>query len=91
MNDDLIRAQAMLDADKPKEAVKILNRLIDTGDPDAEALFTRGKALWRMGIRDAATNDYAAAAELDPDGPAARALENARDIADFFNPDIYNP
>ncbi|MDE6825416.1 MAG: hypothetical protein K2J18_01485 [Paramuribaculum sp.] len=49
MNDDLIRAQAMLDADKPKEAVKILNRLIDTGEPDAEALFTRGKALWRMG------------------------------------------
>ena len=91
MNDELSKAQAMLDADRPKEAVKILTRMIEAGNADAATLFLRGKALWRMGIRDAATSDYAAAAQLDPDGPAARALENARDIADFFNPDIYNP
>lgn len=91
MNKDLTEARALLDADRPREAVKILTGMIDGGQADAATLFLRGKALWRLGIRDAATNDYAAAAELDPGGPAARALENARDIADFFNPDIYNP
>ena len=33
----------------------------------------------------------ACASELDPSSPAAKALEQARDIAGFFNPDLYNP
>ncbi len=35
--------------------------------------------------------DYAYASELDPSSPAIKALEQARDIAGFFNPDLYNP
>jgi len=38
-----------------------------------------------------AVKSTGAAASLDPDGPAARALENARDINDFYNTDLYNP
>lgn len=90
MNDLSIPA-GLLKADKPKEALKILNELAASCKPDAQLLFLRGKTYWRLGLRDLATNDYAAAAALDPDGPAARALENAGDIAGFFNPDIFNP
>ena len=44
-----------------------------------------------MGDRIAAMNDYAAAAAVNPDSPATAALQNARDVNDFFNPDIFNP
>ncbi|WP_304967895.1 hypothetical protein [Duncaniella muris] len=50
-----------------------------------------GKLRWRMGDRSGAMGDYAKAVELNPDSPAVMALEQARDIADFFNPDLYNP
>ena len=36
-------------------------------------------------------SDYSKATGLNPDSPAAMALEQARDIAGFFNPDLYNP
>lgn len=51
----------------------------------------RGKLYWKLGNRAAATSSYAAAAELDPDSPAAAALEQARTIEAFFNPDLLNP
>ena len=56
-----------------------------------EALFLRGKIHWRLGNRSRATSDYAAAAAADPDSPAAEALEQARAVEDFFNPDLLNP
>lgn len=73
------------------EAVDKLTRMIGAAPGDASLLFKRGKILWRMGKHSAATGDYAHAAELDPSSPAVQALEQARDIADFFNPDLYNP
>ena len=61
-------------------------------DPLNDSLwFERGKLRWRLGDRSGATGDFARASELNPSGPATRALENAVDVADFFNPDLYNP
>lgn len=57
----------------------------------ADLYFRRGKLWWRLGNRSAATSDYAHAVALDPASPAVKALEHARDVADFFNPDLYNP
>ncbi|MBO4944137.1 MAG: hypothetical protein J6C91_02605 [Muribaculaceae bacterium] len=84
-------AGRLLDENYPRQAIEILDRIIAADSDNADALFLRGKAFWRLGMRDRATADYSAAAHLKPAGPAARALENARDIADFFNPDIFNP
>lgn len=78
------------------EAIDVLTKAIND-NPDAskkelsELYFVRGKLYWRKGMRSRATADYAVASQLDPDSPAARALEQARDVADFFNHDLYNP
>lgn len=59
--------------------------------PDAALYFIRGKILWRMGRRSEAMSAYALSTELDPDGPAPRAIELASEIDSFFNPDLLNP
>lgn len=84
-------AIALYESGHQAKALEALSQLIAAEPDNAEALFTRGKLYWRYGNRSAATTDYAHAAELQPDGPAARALEMARDIEAFFNPDLLNP
>lgn len=74
-----------------KSRIEVLGSLLES-DPLNDALwFERGKLRWRLGDRSGATGDFARASELNPAGPATRALENAVDVADFFNPDLYNP
>ncbi len=83
--------ESLIRENKTGEALAALNRLLSEDAHDARALFLRGKIWWRQGQRSAAMNDYAASADIEPDGPAARALEQARDIEAFFNPDLLNP
>ncbi len=68
------------------DAIDLLTSIITENPENADAFFERGKLYWR-----AATTDYAHSASLQPDGPAARALEMARDIESYFNPDLLNP
>ncbi len=74
-----------------QEALGLIDILVNESPGDDVLLFERGKLKWRLGDRAGATGDYAKAVLINPDSPAARALEHARDIADFFNPDLYNP
>lgn len=83
--------QRILKESKPEEAIDLLDRHIAANPDDAEAMFQRGKLYWRLGNRSKATSDYAAAAAIDPQSPAVMALEQARDIENFFNPDLLNP
>ncbi len=74
-----------------QEALTLINQMID-GNPESDELyFRRGKLYWRMGDRSAAMGDYAKAQSINPDSPASKALEMAYDVANFFNPDLYNP
>ncbi len=81
----------LITSNRLSEAMSRLNSLLREHPENDEALFMRGKISWRMGDRIAAMNDYAAAAAVNPDSPATAALQNARDVNDFFNPDIFNP
>lgn len=74
-----------------EEALGLIDMLVGKSPEDDELLFERGKLRWRLGDRAGATGDYAKAALINPDSPAVKALEHARDVADFFNPDLYNP
>ena len=74
-----------------EDALIILDAMISEKPDDDTLLFDRGKLRWRMGDRSGATGDYAKAVAINPESPAAMALEQARDIADFFAPDLYNP
>lgn len=57
----------------------------------AEAYYLRGRLMWKLGRKAEAMSDYSKAAAIDPSSPAAAALEMARDVMNFFNPDLYNP
>lgn len=81
----------MISSGRYEEAMAALNRLIAENPTDDRTLFDRGKLKWCLGDRAGAMGDYSKATELNPDSPAAMALEQARDIAGFFNPDLYNP
>ncbi len=86
---------SLLKAGKLEEARRALTAMIATlaDEPRilAEVYFRRGKIAWRQGLRAEAQSDYARAAALDPESPAAVALEQARDVEAFFNHDLYNP
>lgn len=76
---------------KLTEALDMLDEYIVERPTCADAFFMRGKVYWKLGNRSAATGNYATAAELAPGGPAEAALEQARNIEAFFNPDLLNP
>lgn len=81
----------MISEGRLEEGVRALSAEIDSTPVSAALLLERGKLLWRLGRRAAASSDYARAAAIDPSGPAAELLAHARDIENFYNPDIYNP
>lgn len=68
-----------------------LDTLLAADPDDARGWYVAGRVAWRMGQRSQAMTCYSRAVAIDPDSPAAYALEQARDIADFFNPDLLNP
>lgn len=57
----------------------------------AEDEFRAGQAAWHAGDMATAISHYEKAAALDPEGPAAVALDYARDIINFYNTDQFNP
>lgn len=73
------------------EALDAARALVSDNPGNAEAWFTLGKILWKLGRRAEATSAYRTAADIDPSGPSAIALAHAQDIADYFNPDLFNP
>ncbi|MCI9284445.1 MAG: hypothetical protein HFJ91_01255 [Muribaculaceae bacterium] len=87
------KIRSLVASGRLNEALEKLDEAIAAGgDSDGSMHFMRGKLHWRMGNRSAAMCDYAAALEINPDHKAAAmALAQARDIAAFFNPDLYNP
>lgn len=91
MDSTLTTIRNLLDANRIADALEAADNALADTPADPALIFLRGKILWRLGRRSEAMTAYAEAAELDPAGPARRALEHAADIADFFNPDILNP
>lgn len=89
--DILAVAEALFADNKLDEIIVMLDEYIGEHPDDSRALYLRGKARWRKGERSRATSDYMKSAAIEPDGPARHALDMARDIEDFFNPDLLNP
>ncbi|MDD6621266.1 MAG: hypothetical protein PUE90_00885 [Bacteroidales bacterium] len=83
--------QALIDENRVGEAIEQLNAIIEKRPNDDALYFVRGNAFWKLGDRKHALDDYAVAADLNPDSPAAIAYKHALEIMDFFNKDMYNP
>lgn len=85
------KIEALFSENKIEEAIRQLDICIESQPGNSQWHFLRGKAYWRMGQKGKAISDYEQAVALDPDSPARLALEMARDVMNFFNPDLYNP
>lgn len=81
----------LIDAGKYDEAIELISRALAANNDNDSLYFLRGKIYWKKGLRKEAMNDYSYALMLNPDSPAKIALEHARDVASFFNPDLLNP
>lgn len=74
-----------------EEAIATISKYLEDNPRDTDALTLRGMKHFGAGKRAAAINDYLAALEIDPDCKAKLALQNANDILDFYNKDLFNP
>lgn len=74
-----------------QEAITALSDYI-ARHPDSDAAYTmRGMRFWALQRRSEAIGDYLAALRINPGSNARIALEQARMILDFYNPDLLNP
>lgn len=83
--------QRLIDENRLSEAVDALNSFISENPQSDEAYFLRGRAFWRLQNHGKAVSDYERAVAINPDSPARHALDIARDVFDFYNPDLLNP
>ena len=83
--DDLITENRL------QEAILSIDEQLKSNPENDELYFVRGRLFWRLGDRRRAINDYGRAVEINPQSKAAYALENAREVLSFFNPDLLNP
>ena len=85
------RITALLQEDKADEAIAALETFRSEGGVMDDSLFYllgnawRKKENWQM-----AMNNYLEAIHLNPESPAAQALEIAEEILSFYNKDMYN-
>lgn len=73
------------------EAISVLDRNIEEDASNSLWWYLRGKVYWRMQKHTDAISDYEEAVHLDAHSPAVHALEMARDVMNFYNPDLLNP
>ncbi len=84
--------ETLLSKNRLDEALGQINEKISQGGENLDLLyFYRGKINWRKGLHSQAITDYEHAVAINPESNACHALEMARDVIDFFNPDLLNP
>lgn len=92
MNRTIEQIRALVGQSRSDEAVEAANEVIARGGADmATALYLRGNAYRQKGDWRRAMNDYLAAIDLDPDGPATLAYRQAQEVLNFYDHDLYNP
>lgn len=85
------RITALLQEDKADEAIAALEAFRSAGGVMDDSLFyLLGNAWRKKGNWQMAMNNYLEAIHLNPESPAAQALEIAEEILSFYNKDMYN-
>ena len=85
------KIEELINENRLEEALLLLNKEITIEKNNDQLYFQRGKINWRLGNKSQAITDYEHAVDINPLSPARIALDNARDVISFFNPDLYNP
>ena len=85
------RITALLQEDKADEAIAALEAFRSAdGVMDDSLFYLLGNAWRKKGNWQMAMNNYLEAIHLNPESPAAQALEIAEEILSFYNKDMYN-
>lgn len=85
------RINGLLARDRADEAIALLdNYRKEGGKMDDSLFYLLGNAWRKKGNWQMAMNNYLEAVHLNPESPAAQALEIANEILAFFNKDMYN-
>ena len=85
------KVKALLEENRADEAIGALEQYRREGGlMDDELFYLLGNAWRKKGNWQQAMNGYLEAVHLNPQSPAAQALEIANEILDFYNKDMYN-
>ena len=85
------RVSALLDAHKADEAIALVEAFrAEGGVLDDTLFYLLGNAWRKKGNWKMAMDNYLEAVALNPESPAAQALDIANEILDFYNKDMYN-
>lgn len=90
---DFLQIEHLLHNSKPNEAIQLLDNYATQANALdlAQIYYLRGNAYRQLGNWRQAINNYHQAIAIDPNSPAKAACQNANEILDFFNHDLYNP
>ena len=85
------RIKDLLDNHKADEAIALVESYrAEGGEMDDTLFYLLGNAWRKKGNWQMAMNNYLEAVNLNPQSPAASALDIANEILDFYNKDMYN-
>ena len=85
------RVRALLDAHRADEAIALVEAFrAEGGVLDDTLFYLLGNAWRKKGNWKMAMDNYLEAVALNPESPAAQALDIANEILDFYNKDMYN-
>lgn len=82
-------ARQLIDSDHPRSAASMLSALIAGSPNDDELYYLRGCAYAKLAAWQGAMESFMQAVALNPQSPAAEALNMVQGILDFYNKDIY--
>lgn len=89
--------KAMLNRSESSDVIAHCDYIIEheeTGDDRlfiAEIFYLRGNAYRQLGNWGKAMSSYLESSERNPNGPAKQAYQQALQILEFYNHDLYNP
>ena len=86
------RAEKLLQENKVDQAIEEIEAWRSNGGKmDDYLYYLLGNAWRKKGNWQMAINNYLEATRMNPDSPAAGALEIANNILSFYHKDLYNP
>ncbi len=86
-----LEIEALLRESKVEEAYSQLNALLEAEPRNAYGWYLLGGIYRRQQLWGEAINAYNQAKMIDPNGPAAVAIESIYEILNFRNTDMLNP
>ena len=96
MEQTILQIKDMLARSESRDVIAHCDNLIENNqDADrklvAQLYYLRGNAYRQLGDWGKAMSSYLEASERDLEGPAKQAYQQALQILEFYNHDLYNP